>query len=175
MRTNEPVPYVFFVPALTGLGAPWWDPYARGTVVGLSRGTTKAHVVRATVEAIAFQCADVLDVMRSDAGLELPALKVDGAASAMDLLLQFQADLLGVPVRRSAVAETTAIGAAYLAGLAAGVWASPEELAGVWRADREFAPGDVAAAAAKHERWRESVRRSLRWADPEAPGLGDPG
>jgi glycerol kinase len=166
---------VFFVPALTGLGAPWWDPYARGTIVGLSRGTTKAHVVRATVEAIAFQCADVLDVMRSDAGLDLPALKVDGGASAMDLLLQFQADLLGVPVRRSAVAETTAIGAAYLAGLAAGVWASPEELAGVWRADREFGPGDIAAAAAKHARWREAVTRSLRWADPAAPDLGDPG
>jgi glycerol kinase len=155
---------VFFVPALTGLGAPWWDPYARGTIVGLSRGTTKAQVVRAAVEAIAYQCADVLDVMRVDAGLGLPSLKVDGGASAMDVLLQFQADLLGVPVRRSGVKETTALGAAFLAGLGAGVWPSTADLAGIWRPDREFEPQDVARAATGHARWRDAVQRSLGWA-----------
>ena len=163
---------VYFVPALTGLGAPWWDPYARGAIVGLSRGTTTAHLARATVEAIAYQCADVLDLMRTDSGLDLPSLKVDGGASAMDLLLQFQADLLGVPVRRSAVQETTAMGAAYLAGLATGVWSGPEELSSIWRADRTFEPRDTARAAAGHARWLEAVQRSLAWAvpDPEASG-----
>ncbi len=163
---------VYFVPALTGLGAPWWDPYARGTIVGLSRGTTAAHLARATVEAIAYQCADVLDLMRTDSGLELPSLKVDGGASAMDLLLQFQADLLGVPVHRSAIQETTAMGAAYLAGLATGAWSGPDELSGIWRADRGFEPHDTATAAAGHARWLEAVRRSLAWAEPEPGGSG---
>jgi glycerol kinase len=157
---------VYLVPALTGLGAPWWDPYARGTIVGLTRGTTKAHLVRAAVEAIAFQTRDVIDVMRAETGLEVPTLKVDGGASAMDLLLQFQADLLGVPVRRSSVAETTALGAAYLAGLAEGIWSSTRELGEQWRSDRDFEPVDPAEAARRYARWREAVVRSLAWAMP---------
>jgi glycerol kinase len=156
---------VYFVPALTGLGAPWWDPYARGTVVGLTRGTTRAHLVRATIEAIAYQTRDVVDAMRADAGIPLTALRVDGGASAMDLLLQMQADLLGVPVARASVQETTALGAAYLAGLAAGVWSGPDELASHWTAERTFAPGDVEGAERRHRGWRRAVERSLRWAD----------
>ncbi len=158
---------VFFVPALTGLGAPWWDPYARGTIVGVTRGTTKAHLVRATVEAIAHQCRDVVDMMRAEAGLALPVLKADGGASVMNLLLQVQADLLGVPVARSSVQETTALGAAYLAGLAVGVWSSTDQLGSLWHADRVFEPGDIEAADRRHVRWRQAVERSLRWALPD--------
>jgi len=155
---------VYFVPALTGLGAPWWDPYARGTIVGITRGTTRAHLVRAAVEAMAYQTRDVVDAMRSDAEMPLTELKADGGASAMDSLLQFQADLLGVPVRRTSVQETTALGAAYLAGLGVGVWGSTAEIAGLWKADREFEPGDAAEAEQRYRGWREAVRRSLRWA-----------
>ena len=115
---------VVFVPALAGLGAPWWDPHARGTIIGITRGTTRAHLARATVEAIAFQIRDVLDLMRSESGLGVPELRVDGGAAVMDLLLQFQADLLRTPVRRATVLETTAMGAARLAGLAEGVWSA---------------------------------------------------
>jgi glycerol kinase len=159
---------VVFVPALTGLGAPWWDPYARGTIVGLSRGTTRAHLVRATVEAIAHQSADVIDLMRAEAGLELAELRVDGGAAAMDLLLQFQADLLGVPVRRAMVHETTALGAAYLAGIGAGTWSGPEELQRLWRADRDFEPrpGTPGSTQAERDRWRRAVERSKGWAAP---------
>ena len=159
---------VVFVPALTGLGAPWWDPHARGTIIGITRGTTRAHLARATVEAIAYQTRDVLDIMRSESGLDVPELRVDGGASAMDLLLQFQADLLGAPVRRSAVQETTALGAAYLAGLGTGVWGSTADLAPHWRADREFEPGDTEEADRRHAAWLRAVRRSLDWASPEA-------
>src|SRR5262249_19591225 len=113
---------VVFVPALTGLGAPWWDPYARGAILGLSRGTSRAHLVRAAVEAIAHQSADVVELMRAESGMALSELRADGGASAMDLLLQIQADLLDVPVRRALVQETTAMGAAYLAGIGAGIW-----------------------------------------------------
>jgi glycerol kinase len=158
---------VVFVPALTGLGAPWWDPYARGTIVGITRGTTRAHVVRAAVEAMAYQTKDVVDVMRSGAGLPLTELRVDGGASVMDVLLQFQADLLGVPVRRAMVRETTALGAAYLAGLGEGVWASTDEIADLWRADREFEPVDRFGAAHGYERWRRAVERALGWAEPD--------
>jgi len=158
---------VYFVPALTGLGAPWWDPYARGTIVGITRGTTRAHLVRAAVEAMAYQTRDVVDAMRSDAEVPLTELKADGGASAMDSLLQFQADLLGVPVRRASVQETTALGAAYLAGLGVGVWGSTAEIAGLWRADREFEPEDAAGAEQRYRGWREAVRRSLRWAPVE--------
>ena len=158
---------VYFVPALTGLGAPWWDPYARGTVVGITRGTTRAHLVRAAVEAMAYQTRDVVDAMRSDAGIGLTDLKADGGASAMDVLLQFQADLLGVPVRRSRVQETTALGAAYLAGLGEGVWASTAELASHWQAEREFEPHAGAATESRYAGWRRAVERSLRWAEPE--------
>jgi glycerol kinase len=154
---------VYFVPALTGLGAPWWDPYARGILVGLTRGTTRAHVVRAAVEAMAYQSRDVVEAMRADAGVPLLELKADGGASAMDLLLQFQADLLGVPVRRAKVPETTALGAAYLAGLGQGVWASTDELAEHWQADLEFHPADQAAAEEGYHGWRRAVERSLGW------------
>ncbi|MGQ0466015.1 MAG: glycerol kinase GlpK [Sporichthyaceae bacterium] len=153
---------VVFVPALTGLGAPYWDPDARGLIVGLTRGTTRAHVVRATLEAIAFQVRDVVDAMTSEAGIALAALTVDGGASANNLLCQIQADQLAVPVRRPQVLETTALGAAFLAGLGAGVWASTAELADAWRLDRRFEP--EARDEAAYRRWREAVERSKGWA-----------
>jgi glycerol kinase len=155
---------VVFVPALTGLGAPWWDPHARGTILGITRGTTRAHIARATVEAIAFQIRDVLDVMRVDSGLEVPELRVDGGASAMDLLLQFQADVLRVPVRRATVLETTALGAARLAGLAENVW-SPSDVAGPDVTGAVFSPSDVDRADAGYREWRRAVERSMRWAN----------
>jgi glycerol kinase len=160
---------VYFVPALTGLGAPWWDPYARGTMVGLTRGTTRAHLVRAAVEAMAYQTRDVIAAMRADSGVEPVELRADGGASAMDVMLQFQADLLGVPVRRSRVQETTALGAAYLAGLERGIWDSTGELAGHWHADKEFFPGDPEGAEEAYRGWRRAVDRALRWESPE-PG-----
>ncbi|HEX9823752.1 MAG TPA: glycerol kinase GlpK [Actinomycetota bacterium] len=155
---------VYFVPALTGLGAPWWDPHARGTIVGLTRGTTRAHLVRAAVEAMAYQTRDVVDAMVADAGVPLSALRVDGGACVNDTMLQLQSDLLGVPVRRPAVQETTAIGAAYLAGLGTGVWSSKEEVAGHWRLDREFTPGGDAGPA--YADWRRAVERALSWDHP---------
>ena len=154
---------VFFVPALTGLGAPWWDPYARGTIGGITRGTGRAHLVRAAVEAMAYQTRDVVDVMVAEAHVPLQVLKADGGASAMDALLQFQADQLGVPVRRPVVQETTGLGAAYLAGLGAGIWSSKDDVARNWRLDREFIPGDREDADARHAQWRRAVERSLRW------------
>ena len=154
---------VFFVPALTGLGAPYWDPHARGALVGITRGTTRAHLARATLEAIAFQVRDVVDVMVDEAGLSVPELSADGGASANDLLLQLQADQLGVPVRRPVVAETTALGAAFLAGLATGVWASTDELAQTWALDRRFEPEDGRRDDGRHDRWRDAVRRSGGW------------
>ena len=162
---------VYFVPALTGLGAPWWDPYARGTIVGITRGTTRAHLVRAAVEAMAYQTRDVVDAMRADGDVPLVELRVDGGASVMDALLQFQADLLDVPVRRAAIQETTALGAAYLAGLAEGVWGGLNDLAVLWREDRTFAPVDRDTAEAGYRRWREAVERSLGWMAPEGADL----
>ena len=132
---------VYLVPAFAGLGAPHWDQYARGTIVGLTRGTTKAHIARAALESIALQTMDVLAAMQADAGIKLRQLRVDGGASANNLLMQLQADLLGVPVVRPKVAETTALGAAYLAGLAVGYWKSTAEIARQWQVDREFKPG----------------------------------
>ncbi len=158
---------VFVVPALTGLGAPWWDPRARGTIAGITRGTTRAHLVRATVESIAYQTRTVVDAMRADAGIALTSLRVDGGASAMDLLLQLQADVLGVPVARAAVQETTALGAAYLAGLAAGIWSGTDELARQWSADRTFDPTNPARAEDGYQQWLRAVERSLGWANPE--------
>jgi glycerol kinase len=155
---------VCFVPALTGLGAPWWDPRARGTIVGLTRGTTRAHLARATVEAIAYQTRAVVDAMRDETGLAIPFLRVDGGASAMDVLLQLQADQLGVPVLRSFVQDTTALGAAYLAGLGRGVWSSTDDVRRNWHAEREFNPAnDRAGADAGYARWRRAVQRSLDW------------
>ncbi len=155
---------VVFVPALAGLGSPHWDARARGTIVGLTRGTGRAEIVRATVEAIAYQCRDVVDAMARASGTGITDLRVDGGASVMDLLLQFQADLLGVPVIRSAVAETTALGAAYLAGIAEGVWGGVEEVASQWAADRTFSPTpDRNAADSGYRRWQRAVDRSLAW------------
>jgi glycerol kinase len=166
---------VVFVPALTGLGAPDWDPDARGAMFGLTRGTTRAHLIRAALEAIAFEVRDVIDVMTAEsatlAGVTssspgadgaVPALRVDGGASANDLLMQLQADQIQRPVERPVVAETTALGAAFLAGLATGVWSSREELAATWRLDRRFAPERTDDAA--HARWRSAVEQTKAWA-----------
>jgi len=156
---------VVVVPAFTGLGAPYWDPKARGALVGLTRGTSKAHIARAALESIAFQSADVLEAMQKDAGEALKELRVDGGAAANDLLMQFQADILGVPVVRPRVLETTALGAAYLAGLTVNLWKSREELASHWQAERRFTPQ---MAPEKREelmlRWRDAVSRSRNWA-----------
>jgi glycerol kinase len=150
---------VYVVPAFAGLGAPHWDPHARGAIVGLTRGSSRAHIARAALESIAYQSADLLEAMQKDAGEKLSELRVDGGAAANDLLMQFQADLLGVPVIRPKVIETTAVGAAFLAGLAAGVWESREEVRRVWRPDRRFtprmAPTDREAMLA---RWRATVQ-----------------
>ena len=154
---------VVFVPALTGLGAPHWDPPARGALVGITRGTTRAHLARATLESIAFQVRDVVDVMVEEAGLSVPEVSADGGASANDLLLQLQADQLGVPVRRPVVAETTALGAAFLAGLATGVWGSTDELAQTWALDRRFEPEAGRRDDGRHDRWRDAVRRAGGW------------
>jgi glycerol kinase len=157
---------VYFVPAFTGLGSPYWDPSARGTIVGLTRGTTAGHLARATLESIAFQSADVLDAMQSDAGRSLVELRVDGGATANDLLMQFQADVLGVDVVRPEVTETTALGAAYLAGIGTGFWNGDEEVAANWRTARRFSPGAGRdAAQARRERWRRAVERSRGWTD----------
>jgi glycerol kinase len=155
---------VFFVPAFAGLGAPYWDAYARGTIVGISRGTTKAHIARATLAGIAYQSADVLEAMQRDAAIELTELRVDGGAARNDLLMQFQADVLGVPVVRPTVTETTSLGAAYLAGLAVGYWQSQEEIASQWQAEKRFEP--VMPADERAERlaqWRRAVQRSQQW------------
>jgi glycerol kinase len=148
---------VVFVPALTGLGAPHWDPDARGTITGITRGTTRAHLVRAPLEAIAFEVRDVVEVMMRDAGVKLPELSVDGGAAANDLLCELQATQLQVPVRRPQVAETTALGAAFLAGLATGVWSSRDELRATWRLDRRFNPAQRDDAA--YARWEQAIRR----------------
>jgi glycerol kinase len=155
---------VVFVPALTGLGAPHWDPHARGALLGLTRGTSRAHIARATLESIAFQVRDVVDVMVSEAGLSVPELSADGGASANGLLLQLQADQLGVPVRRPVVAETTALGAAFLAGLGTGVWASTDELARTWALDRRFEPEPGRRDDGRYDRWRDAVSRAGGWA-----------
>ncbi|MDQ6873544.1 MAG: glycerol kinase GlpK [Actinomycetota bacterium] len=154
---------VVFVPALTGLGAPDWDARARGTILGITRGATRAHLARATLEAIAFEVRDVVDVMTGDSGIAVPELSVDGGASTNDLLCQLQADQLGVDVRRPQVTETTALGAAFLAGLGTGVWSSTEELAATWRLDRRFEPVAGARDDGRHRRWREAVARSREW------------
>jgi glycerol kinase len=156
---------VVLVPAFTGLGAPHWDPHARGAIVGLTRGTGRAHIARAALESIAYQSADVLEAMQKDSGEKLTELRVDGGATANDLLMQFQADILGVPVVRPKVLETTALGAAYLAGLAVGLWPSREALAARWQVGRRFEPQmDRGHAQELLGQWREAVRRSRDWA-----------
>ena len=156
---------VFLVPAFAGLGAPDWDGRARGTMVGLTRGSTRAHVARAALEAIALQSADIFGAMVRDSGIQLTELRVDGGASRNDLLMQLQADLLGVPVVRPRVTETTALGAAYLAGLATGVWSGGAEIAAHWAVERRFEPNLAESARlARIARWREAVERSRGWA-----------
>jgi glycerol kinase len=155
---------VYLVPAFAGLGAPHWDQYARGLVVGITRGTTKAHLARAALEGIAFQVADVLDVMRADSGIALGELRVDGGAAANGLLMQFQADILGVPVARPKVIETTALGAAFLAGLGVGFWESTSELAKAWQIDRRFEPRMSAdERASRRARWSKALQRARDW------------
>lgn len=153
---------VWFVPAFVGLGAPYWDPYARGALLGITRGTTRAHVVRAVLESMAYQTADVLELMKREAGANMTSLKVDGGASANDLLLEIQADLLGTPIIRPRCIETTALGAANLAGLATGAFASLDEIAKCWNADRSFAP-TISMDEREHKLagWREAVGRVL--------------
>ena len=157
------------VPAFVGLGAPYWDMNARGMIIGLTRGTTKAHIVRATLDSLAYQTRDVLGAMEADSGNRLATLKVDGGAVANNLLMQFQADLLGVPVDRPQITETTALGAAYLAGLATGVWASKEELKKSWQLDTRFTPAlDKKDADKLYKGWRKAVKHAANWlADEE--------
>ena len=156
---------VFMVPAFAGLGAPHWDPYARGTLVGMTRGTNRGHIARAAIEAIAYQSAELLVAMQKDAACPVLEVRADGGAACNDMLMQFQADLLGVPVVRPRVTETTALGAAYLAGLALGFWQSREEIAAQWQSERRFEP-DMGAdqRQALMERWGKAVARSLAWA-----------
>ncbi len=154
---------VFMVPAFVGLGAPYWDPYARGTIVGLTRGSGRAHLVRAAVEAMAYQTRDVVEAMQGDTGRPLTELRVDGGASVMDVLCQFQADLIGIPVSRPRQTETTALGAAFLAGLGAGAW-TDADLTGLWKLDRDFEPAiSRDEADALQAQWRRAVERSRNW------------
>jgi glycerol kinase len=156
---------VFVVPAFAGLGSPWWDPYARGTIVGITRGTTRAHLVRAVVESMTYQTRDVVDAMVAASGTPITDLRVDGGASVMDLMLQMQADQLGVTVRRPFDQETTALGAAFLAGLAEGVWPDLDAIRATWRLDATFEPvTDRTVVDAAHAQWLRAVERSRGWA-----------
>ena len=155
---------VYLVPAFAGLGAPYWDQYARGSISGLTRGTTAAHIARSALEGIAFQVADVIETMQLDSGIALDELRVDGGASANNLLMQIQADLLQVPVVRPKIIETTALGAAYLAGLACGFWTDRAQLHQSWQADRTFEPGiSRVEASARRARWSEALSRARAW------------
>lgn len=155
---------VYVVPAFVGMGAPYWDMYARGAIMGLTRGANRNHLVRATLESIAYQTRDVLEAMQEDSGIKLQALKVDGGAVANNFLMQFQADILGVPVQRPVVTETTALGAAYLAGLAVGYWANRQEISKTWNMDRVFTPSmRESEMQKKYSGWKKAVSRSLQW------------
>jgi glycerol kinase len=157
---------VYVVPAFVGLGAPYWDMYARGSIMGLTRGANRNHIVRATLESIAYQTRDVLEAMQEDSKINLKALKVDGGAVANNFLMQFQADILGVPIYRPEVTETTALGAAYLAGLAVGFWSSKDEIAEKWNVDKVFDPlMDVSDRDKKYAGWKKAVSRALKWED----------
>jgi glycerol kinase len=157
---------VYVVPAFVGLGAPHWDPRARGGIFGLSRGANRAHIVRATLEAIAFQTRDVVDAMQAEAGVNLAELRVDGGAAANNLLLQIQADILGADVVRPAVLETTALGAGYLAGLAIGYWKDRDDVSKNWREDRRFTPQMPAGQREDMYRgWQRAVERTKGWSD----------
>ncbi|AEF16533.1 Glycerol kinase [Thermoanaerobacterium xylanolyticum LX-11] len=157
---------VYVVPAFVGLGAPYWDMYARGAILGLTRGVKREHIIRATLESLAYQTRDVLEAMQDDSGIKLSALKVDGGASANNFLMQFQADILGVPVDRPTVIETTALGASYLAGIATGFWSGREEVAKNWGVDRHFEPNMNDETREKlYAGWKKAVERSMNWAD----------
>ena len=159
---------VYLVPAFVGLGAPYWDQNARGMIIGITRGTTKAHIVRATLESLAYQTRDVLGAMEADSNIKLASLKVDGGAVANNLMMQFQADILGVPVDRPQIIETTALGAAYLAGLAVGVWSNKEELKTAWKLDVRFEPVmDKSEADKLYKGWQKAVKHSMHWLDEE--------
>ena len=158
----------YVVPAFTGLGAPHWDPYARGTIVGITRGVNKYHIIRATLESIAYQVNDVLGAMAADSGIELTSLRVDGGASVNDFLMQTQADIIGVPVKRPQCIETTAMGAAYLAGLAVGYWKNREEVEENWAVDKTFESAiDEQQRQEKIKGWNKAVRYSFDWAKDE--------
>ena len=166
-ETVEDAGETYLVPAFVGLGAPHWDPYARGAYVGITRGTTKAHLARAAIEAMCFQTRDVVEAMTADAGVPLAELRVDGGAAVMDLMCQFQADQLGVAVARPAMLETTALGAAYLAGLSQGVWSSLDEIAAGWKADATFEPATSRDEADdRYAGWKKAVDRAKNWAEP---------
>jgi glycerol kinase len=155
---------VYFVPALVGLGAPYWDMYARGTIMGLTRGTTRGHLTRATLEAIAYQARDVMEVMEIEANLQIPLLRVDGGGTANALLMQFQADILGVPIQRAAVAETTALGAAYLAGLAVGFWRDTVDITRQWSASDIYEPSMSSdQRESLYAGWKRAVERARSW------------
>lgn len=155
---------VYVVPAFVGLGAPYWDMYARGAILGLTRGANKNHIIRAALESIAYQTRDVLEAMQEDSGIELNGLKVDGGATANNFLMEFQSDILGKTVRRPTVLETTALGAAYLAGLAVGVWETKEEIKNSWILDREFSPiMEESLREEKYAKWKKAVERSRAW------------
>ena len=159
---------VYVVPAFVGLGAPYWDMYARGTIVGLTRGANRNHIVRATLESIAYQTRDVLQAMEDDSGIPLKVLKVDGGAVANNFLMQAQSDILGVPVERPQTIESTAIGAAFLAGLAVGFWKDKAEIEAIRRVDRNFIPGMPPEAREKAYRgWKRAVERSRAWEESE--------
>ena len=166
-RTVDDNGDVYLVPALTGLGAPHWDQYARGTLIGLTRGTTAGHIARAAVESMAYQTNDVLRAMQDDASITFKELRVDGGASANNDLMQFQADVLGIPVVRPQVMETTALGAAYLAGLAVGFWENQSALASQWKKDAQFSPAASSQTEAQVKRWDKAVARSKGWIDQD--------
>jgi glycerol kinase len=161
LKDNEGV---YFVPALVGLGAPYWDPHARGAFFGITRGTTRAHFVRAALEAIAYQTRDILEVMKKDTGHAFKRLRVDGGAASNDLLMQFQADLLGIPVERPVVQETTALGAAALAGIWAGIWKDRDAFNRLRRVQKVFRPKTGLQGPDRlYSRWKDAVRRAGAW------------
>ena len=158
---------VYLVPAFTGLAAPHWDMYARGTITGITRGTTRAHIARAALESTAYQTRDALDAMKSDTGLDMPLLRVDGGGTANSLMMQFQSDILGIDIERHEVAETTALGAAYLAGLATGFWQDTDEISVNWKSDRRYVPSmEESHRERLYSNWQRAVQRSRNWQQP---------
>lgn len=163
-ETVEDTGGVYFVPAFTGLGAPYWDMFARGMIIGITRGTRREHIIRATLEAIAYQSREVFDIMKLDSGIEITELKVDGGASVSPFLMQFQADIMNITVKRPEIIETTALGAAYLAGLGTGLWKNRDEIASTWTIGKQFSPMmDENIRNKKYSDWKRAVDRSLKW------------